>query len=92
MLALIKIRTKYLSQHACGVYWGYLFIPSMILFSLLNVGLMPREEIKDGNIITCKNNKILCILSINKNQYNIIQNIDMKKNFIPFKVLELSNN
>ena len=50
------------------------------------------QYLKDGNIITCKNNKILCILSINKNQYNIIQNIDMKKNFIPFKVLELSNN
>ena len=51
MLALIKIRTKYLSQHACGVYWGYLFIPSMIFLSLINLGGMPREKLEDGDII-----------------------------------------
>ena len=51
MLALIKIRTKYLSQHACGVYWGYLFIPSMIILSLINLGSFQRRELEDGNII-----------------------------------------
>jgi len=50
------------------------------------------EYLKDGNLIACKDNKILCIFSINKNKYNIIQNFDMKRNFIPKKILELSNN
>ena len=50
------------------------------------------QYLKDGNLIACKGNNILIIFSINKNKYNIIQNFDMKKNFIPKKILELSNN
>ena len=35
MLTLIKIRTKYLTNHLCSVYFSYFFIPSLLLISLI---------------------------------------------------------
>ena len=31
MIALIKIRGKYLYNHPCSVYWSYFFVPSIII-------------------------------------------------------------
>ena len=35
MIALIKIRSKYLSNHRCSVYWSYFFFPCITLIFLL---------------------------------------------------------
>ena len=35
MLPLIKIRANYLSRHKCGVYCSYLFIPTLILLTIM---------------------------------------------------------
>ena len=35
MLALIKIRCRYLSNNCCSVYWNYFFIPSITFISLI---------------------------------------------------------
>ena len=35
MITLIKIRTKYLTNHLCSVYFSYFFIPSLLLISLI---------------------------------------------------------
>ena len=35
MFSLVKIRARYLTRHWCGVYCSYLFIPTLLLLSLL---------------------------------------------------------
>ncbi len=35
MLALIKIRCKYLSNHRYSAYWSYFFLPSITLIYLI---------------------------------------------------------
>ena len=37
MFSLVKIRARYLTRHWCGVYCSYLFIPTLLLLSLLSI-------------------------------------------------------
>ena len=45
MITLVKIRSKYLSRHPCGVYCSYLFIPTLILLSIFNNSSFRKSKI-----------------------------------------------
>lgn len=44
MLALIKIRLKYLSNHRCSVYWSYFFLPSITLIYLILILIIAKFD------------------------------------------------
>lgn len=45
MITLIKIRSKYLTNHYCSIYWSYFFIPSIML--ILTIIIFFSREIKE---------------------------------------------
>ena len=67
MFTLVKIRARYLSRHCCGVYCSYLFIPTMILLSLLNFKDINKTKLDDGG-------KLDGIVI--KKQFNLFENQD----------------
>ena len=50
MIALIKIRGKYLYNHPCSVYWSYFFVPSIIIIFLF-ILLSNKADSNFGKLI-----------------------------------------
>lgn len=86
MITLIKIRTQYLFNHPCGIFWVYLFIP-LILF-LQAVGLFTeiryqneiQYSIQEG-INLNSSNSVFGGRSLNASNFALVSDEEEDKNF-----------
>ena len=87
MITLIKIRTQYLFNHPCGIFWVYLFIP-LILF-LQAVGLFTeiryqneiQYSIQEG-INLNSSNSVFGGRSLNASDFALVSDEEEDKNFL----------
>ena len=86
MLALIKIRFRYLSNNCCSVYWNYFFIPSITFISLiiflkvnkfkLNFSELPKTQ---GPEFIITNELLSKNIDYNKYNFSLVSNDEKDK-------------
>ena len=88
MIALIKIRGKYLSNHRCSVYWSYFFFPCIILIFffllLLEEGSIRFYKIKGfyfGNL-NITNALLSNDIKFRKYNFSLVSNDEKDKKII----------
>ena len=84
MITLIKIKTKYLSNHLCSVYWSYFFITSLILVSLL-IFSIEKIFLNQNSFVSEAKNKTETILSQNLTfdfNFSVVSNDEKDKEIL----------
>jgi len=85
MITLIKIRSKYLTNHYCSIYWSYFFIPSIILIFIIIIFFSrrikeysPQNKI-EGKAFNLTKSLFSQNITFNRYKYTFISNDEKDK-------------